>query len=238
MAAESIMHILVEYNITAQATETNGRLVDFPAPRIAVEGDLGRGTQLSRTNITGKPLLTELQEIAEVGGIDFDLVQTAPRAWTFRVFAGQRGVDRTATVVFSRSRRNMGQIATNTEMQDPRTVIVVGGDGEGTEREFAVRYGPDYSTENHREYFEPFSSESVVMLQAHGDQIAQEHRSKPTLSFVPLQVSGTRYGIDYNLGDLVTGVYRDIHAVYQVIGVTLSAEAGTPESIVVELEQR
>lgn len=240
MAAESILHTLVHYNVTADATTANGRLVTYPDSHITVENDLGYGEHLSREDMAGKPLLAELQEIANLGGVDFDLIQTGPRAWVFRVFPDQRGVDRSSTVVFSRSRKNINQLAANVAIQDPRSVIIVGGQGQGTAREFVVRYGPDYSVTNHREYFESYSGESMItaLMQARGDQVAQEKRLRPTLSFVPLQVSGTRYGIDYDLGDIVSGTYRDITATYQIFGVSLSAEAGKPEDIAVELKQR
>jgi hypothetical protein len=240
MAAESIMHILVEYNCTAQATEANGRLVTFADPRIVVEDDLGRGTQISRTDLVGKPLLTALQEIAEMGHVDFDLIQTASRQWTFRVFDGQRGTDRSATVVFSRSRRNMAQLVTNAEMQDPRSVIIIGGQGQVEDREFAVRYGPDYASTYHREHFESYSGDSfsTASLQAEGDRIAQERRIHSTFTFVPLQVSGTRYNVDYELGDLVGGVYRDMTATFKVVGVSIGLEPATTEQIVVEIVQQ
>lgn len=240
MRAESIMYTLVKYNVTADATTENGRIVSNPFNVIALESDLGRGESLTRDDMSGKPLLQELQDIAKVGDVDFDLVQTGAQTWTFRVYPGQIGVDRTEEVVFSRTRKNMGQIAYNPSPQDPRTVIVVGGGGEGAEREYAARYGPDYSSTYHREYFHSHTSEagSTAMLQAAGDKVAQEKRSISTLSFQPLQVAGTRYGIDYNLGDLVRGTHRDISATYQVVGVSINVSPGQKEDIAVELEQQ
>jgi hypothetical protein len=240
MKAESILHVLVNYNATTNATVENGRLVTFSGAAISVEADLGRGEFITRSDMAGKSLLTEMQEVALVGGIDFDLVYTGARAWTFRVFEGQRGIDRSGSVVFSTSRRNMAQMATGADAQDPRTVIIMGGQGEADKREFVVRYGPDYSTAMHREYFESFSGErfSTAAMQAAGDQIAEQRRIQPTLTFVPLQVAGTRYGIDYDLGDIVRGVYRDVDLTYQVTGVSLNATAGASESLSVELKQR
>lgn len=240
MRAESILHILVEYNVGVGALVSNGRLLDNPTNLIAVEADQGRGIEVTPQDLSQKSLLEALQDVAKAGEVDFDLVKIGDRSWAFRVYPGQRGTDRTATVVFSRSRRNMSQIAYNSTLQDPRTVVIVGGSGEGDAREYAVRYGPDYTVDDHRELFVAASGSNsgLASLQAEGDKVAEERRLQSTLTFTPLQVTGTRFGIDYELGDLVRGVYRDIDAVYQVVGVSIGMQAGQPEDIAVELEQR
>lgn len=240
LSAENILNVLVQTNVTSEATVANGRLLDNPMTMITMGVDAGHGTILTRDGLSGKSLLQEMKEVAKLGNVDFDLIKTGSQIWQFQVFDGQRGVDRTDTVVFSRSRRNMASLSLTGSTQDPRTAIVVGGNGEGDAREFVVRYGPDYSKSNHREFFQTFSGEigGTAMMQAAGDQAAQENRLRNMLDFVPLQVAGTRFGIDYGLGDLVKGTYRDVTAIYQVVGVSLSAEAGNPEEISIELEQR
>lgn len=240
MRAESIMHILVEYNVGSGATAANGRLVDNPTDLIVVEADQGRGKPVTPQDLAGTQVLQALQTVADAGAVDFDLIKSGDRQWTFRVYDKQRGTDRSETVTFSRSRRNMGQIAYNPGLQDPRTVAIVGGSGEADAREYAVRYGPDYSVDNHREMFTGASGANggILALQAEGDRVLQEKRIKQTLTFSPLQVTGTRFGVDYELGDLVRGTYRDIDAIYQVVGVSVSVQPGQKEDIAVELEQR
>lgn len=241
MRAETILHTLVKYNATSDATTANGRMVTVPSPLISVEPDLGRGALLPQyDDMAGKPLLEALQEIARLGKVDFDLIQTSGRAWSFRVFDPVRGTDQTARLVFSRSRRNVGQLEYNPGPQDPRSIVVVAGPGEGIERPHVVRYGPEYSTENHREYFHSHGAEgtTTAALQAAGDEVLEQKRIKTSLTIQPLQVASARFGIDYGLGDLVRGEHRDLSTQLQVVGVALSMNKSGPPEISVEFEQR
>jgi hypothetical protein len=52
-----------------------------------------------------------------------------------------------------------------------------------------------------------------------------------------LQRAGVRFGTDYNVGDLVSAVYRTVNATFKVIGATVSVVAGSPEQVVVEFKQ-
>jgi hypothetical protein len=239
MAAESILHTLVRYNATLDATVENGRLVTYPENRISVEDDLGRGAMITPGDLAGKSLLEALQQVATMGGVDFDLIRTGPKSWVFRVYAGQRGVDRTQSVVFGRTRRNVSSMAYNDTPQDPRTVAIIAGNGEGADRAFAVRYGPDYNAANHREVFASQISEvgGEAIIQAEGDRLLDEKRLRPSLNFTPLQRAGVRFGTDYNVGDLVSAVYRTVNATFKVIGATVSVVAGSPEQVVVEFKQ-
>ncbi len=235
--AETIMVTLVKYNATSFATVANGRLLDFPLPRVSVENDQGRGVPVARADISGKVLLDELRELATLGHVDFDVVQTAPRAWVFRVYNGYSGTDKRPTIVFSPTRHNMSAANYVKSFNTPRTVVVAGGTGEGKARETAVRYGPDYATTYHREYFHADTSAAGALLTSAADRILQERRVKPTLSFTPAQVAGVRFGVDYNVGDLVRGVYRDVTADYKVAGVNISLPSEGQEQISVVLEE-
>jgi hypothetical protein len=219
-AAESILYALVKYNATAEATTDNGRLVTYPSPHIVLEDDLGRGSLISPDDLASKPLLTALQEVAEKGGVDFDLVKVASRQWVFRVYPGQRGVDRSGSVVFSRSRRNVSSMIYNPEAQDPRTVAIVGGNGEMESREYVIRYGPGYTAQYHRELFVAQTNEigGTAILEAEGDAVLDEKRLRPSLSFLPLQHGSTVFGTDYGIGDIVRAVHRDISELFKVIG--------------------
>ena len=77
--AETIMKTLVNYNITSLATTGNSRLVDGTTgtsdPTITVQTDGANGNTLD-WYCQGKRLLEQLQNLAEVGGGDFDLVKT------------------------------------------------------------------------------------------------------------------------------------------------------------------
>lgn len=241
MRAESIAKTLVRYNLTSDASIENGREMSNPTTCVSIELDRGRGESLTPTDMMGKNLLTQLQEVAQVGGIDFDLVKVGDASWEFRVYEGQRGEDRTSTVVFTRDRTNAGALTYTDAISDVKTVALLGGAGEEQEREFAVRYGPDYSPAFHREVFVTPSTtpttSSIELLKSEGDKELEKLRYRQRLDFTPLQAEGTRFGTDYFLGDLVRGQYRGVTTTYQVTGVSIGVRAGQPEDIAVELEQ-
>ena len=63
--------------------------------------------------------------------------------------------------------------------------------------------------------------------------------AKETFSFEVAQTRGIRYGVDYELGDLVNVVnpYTEESATHQIVAVTVTKERGKPEQIDVETEE-
>lgn len=238
--ADTLMHTLVKYNITSEATIENGRFLTTPIDWISVDEDLAFGEVIDSKENSGKGLLEELQEIANLGNLDFDLIKVGDFAWRFRMYEGQRGTDRTASVLFSRQRVNMGQIVYDRLRIDEKNVAVVGGSGLEDDREFTVRYGPDYSPAQHREMFVSSSNSSgIAQMQAEGDKELEAQRTVSKLSFVALETARTRYGVDYGLGDIVSVTYKDVVAApFKVVSVNVSLQIGITEELVVEMEQQ
>jgi hypothetical protein len=235
--AETIMQTLVRYNASIDATVANGRLVDYPGPYLSIDPDLGRGNMVARADLMGKVLLDELRELATLGHVDFDVVQTAPQTWVFRVYDGFSGVDRRSSVVFSKDRGNMMAATYTRTLSTPKTVVVAGGSGEGKAREVVIAYGPDYATSYHRELFLADSSVGGALLGAQAAKVLQERRVRPTLTFTPAQVAGVKFGVDYMVGDLVRGVYRDVVADYKVAGVSAVMPTEGREGLTITLEE-
>lgn len=239
VAADAIMHDLVQYNITPDATEANGRLVTNPMSIIAVEDEVALGAMIAARESSGKPLLSELQEIALAGGVDFDLIKTGDYAWVFRTYYPQRGTDRSASLIFYIGGNNLAALAYSYVKTDSKTVAVAGGEGEEDERLYTVRYGPDYSPYNHREVFiSQTSSDSLALIQAEADQQLEQLRPKKSLTFEVLQTSNAQFGVDYFLGDIVKGKYRDVVSTYKVRAATITLASGSTEQIQVELLQQ
>lgn len=238
-AAETIMHDLVQYNITADATIENGRIVTNPMTMVSVEDDTARGEIIAARDSTGKPLLQELQELALAGGVDFDLIKTGAYAWVFRIFYPQLGVDRSATMQFSIAANNLHTLAYAFVKTDTKTVVVAGGSGEEDDRIFTTRYGPDYSVTNHRELFlSQTSAEVDALIAAAADQELDKLRPRKVLTFEVFQASNAQFGTHYNLGDIVSATYRDVRSTYKVNGVTINLQPGNTEQIQVELVQQ
>lgn len=227
--AETIAKTLVTRNATASGSTADGRVRNAPALGISVQTDGAHGATLDAT-CSYQNLLTALQDIASVGGGDFDLIKTAGATWEFRWYDGQRGTDKSATVTFSMAYGNMASPSLRYATIDERTVAIVGGGGEGSLRTLVVRTGTNYAAGwNETETFvDSRQSTAMATLETAGDRELQARQARAELTFDVLQTPATLYGRDYNVGDLVTAVFAEYSATKKVasvdVGVSLQGE--------------
>lgn len=234
--AETIMKTLVQYNATADATVANGRLRAGAIPTITIAADTAAGNVLSWSSAY-KNLLGELQDLAQAGGGDFDLVKTGDATWQFRWYTGQLGTDRTATVTFALQFGNMKEPSYSRDRIGEKTVAVVAGQGEGSERNTTVVTGPDFAAANDIEVFiDARDVTTTAALTSRGETKLQEYRSRNEFDFKVIQTAQTAYGLHYFLGDLVHAKYRDIEANVKVQSVTVSYQPQGEEKIDVDME--
>lgn len=235
--AETIANTLVAYNATSAATTANGRERAGAITGLSVETDGAAGNTLDWP-CAFDVLLETLQELASIGGGDFDVVKTAAAAWEWRWYEGQLGTDRTAEVVFAVELGNMANPRFVRKRLGERTVAIVGGQNEGTAREIEIRTGPNYSSSNDIEMFvDARDAKTTAALQARGDQRLDEARAVEDFSFDVLQIPSTLYGKDYFLGDLVTvrSPYTGAAATRKVQAVTVTLGDDGSEQIGVEM---
>jgi hypothetical protein len=236
VAAETIMKTLVSYNAAANATTANGRLVNGAITGLTVQADGANGNNLYWYNSWAN-LLETLQGISKVGGGDFDLVKTSSTTYEFRWYTGQLGTDRTATVTFALEYGNMANPVYR-ERGDEATIAVVGGQGEGADREIATVTGTNYhASTNHKEVFvnaTDIDEGDTNGLQTRGEQKLRELQAEQSFDFEVTQ-SPHRYVTDYDLGDLVNAVNpfkATSHTLkVQAIRVTMDAESETGELV-------
>ena len=234
--AETVLKTLVSYNAGAQATMANGRLRDGAITGITVQADDGGGNAIS-IGCSYSNLLEQLQKVASVGGGDFDLAKTGPATWEFRWYAGQRGVDRTAEVLFALERGNMAEPEYTYDRTEERTVAIAAGQGEGADRVVTIRTGPDYSADNDIEVFaDARGSETVAGVESSADARLEQTRAREQFAFRVVQTTGCAYGVHYGLGDLVRAQYEGINIVQKVVGVTVTLAKDGREQIDVETE--
>lgn len=236
--AETIMKTLVEYNLGASATVDNGRIRDGVITGFSVQADAAGGNTITWNNAYTN-VLDDLQKLAFVGGGDFDVIRTGSATFEFRFYPGQRGTDRTATVVFSQDYGTIGNITYEYNQAEWDTVAIVGGEGEGVSRQLAVRTGGGYDINTAN--FEFFVDAKDVKtgtngLNARGDARLVERRIVENFDFDVLQTPSTYYGVHYFLGDLVTVQYNTQNLTYKITGVQVSATRNAGEAIVVDTE--
>lgn len=200
--AETVAKTLVSYNISAQATTANGRLLDGANSLITVEADQGRGETVE-WYCAWINLLETLQKLAEVGGGDFDLVPSGSH-YEFRWYDGQLGTDRTASMVFSLERGNIAAPQYKTNTAEVANVVVVGGKGEDSERVTRVVQASDYSSSAHSEAFLGATDvDTTDALDARGTARVSELKAVNEFRFDILQARYSDFNVDYFLGDLV-----------------------------------
>lgn len=238
--AETIIKTLVEYNAAASATTGNGRELNGAITGLSVEADGANGNTLN-WYCAWKNVLEELQKLALIGGGDFDLVRTGANTYEFRWYTGQLGTDRTATALFSTGRGNMANPHYRIRRINEKTVAVVAGQGEGSQREVITRTGANYdASANHIEVLvdaRDIAAGDTGGLNARGDQAMDEAEAEEDFEFDFIQIPGSLYGTHYFLGDLVsaespftgTVVNRKINAV------TVDVKQAGREDIKVEL---
>lgn len=240
--AETIAKTLVSYNAAASATTANGRKRDGAISGLTSQADGGAGNTLD-WRCHGKNLLETLQELALVGGGDFDLIPSSPTAYEFRWYAGQRGTDRTATVTFAMPLGNMAEPSYYLTRSTERTVAAVWGQGEGSDRDYVTRTGTNYAADNDSELYvdaKDIDKGQTAALQGRGDAKLAEVEARARFEFKALQTPATRYGVHYDVGDLVTAVnpFNGDSYTVQVRAVTVTLEADGGEKIEVEVGTR
>lgn len=234
--ASTIMTNLVRYNATSDATTGNGRLRTTDLANITVEADDDDGNVMSLA-CAHQPLLEALQDVARIGERDFWLERTGAQAWTFRT-DNHTGLDRSVDVVFALNYGNMSNPRFKRNRLTEKTVAIVGGQGLEDDRVFAVRSGANYNaTYNSREVFYPATQYITTDgLETAGDIRLAELQARDDLSWDVIQTPGSRYGVHYFLGDLVTGLYQEVTATKQITAVTITFAPGNDRAETIQVE--
>lgn len=235
-AAETTAKLLTKYNATASGTTGDGRKRTVTLFGISNQADGATGKPFDY-NCTWRNLLSSLQEVAQIGGGDFDLIKTGAQTWEFRWYNGQRGTDKSASITFALQYGNMANPQLTRNSLDEKTVAIVGGQGEEASRTVVVRTGANYdATYNATETFvQAIEYTATDGLNSAGDRELEASRRRDALTFDVLQIPSTRYGLHYVLGDLVTGYYQGITATKKIQRVNVSLDTNGEESIRVEL---
>lgn len=252
VAAETLYKLLVQYNLTSDATVANGR---------QREGDLLAGMGYDVTNAApgglGNPIsaafmganvLEVMRKLAERAGGDFALRWQGGDAWEFEFYLGQLGEDKS-----SGADRVLFSMATDT-MRGPRlqrrrataTAAVAAGQGEDDLRMIEVVTGPDYAADYDFEMFvDARNAKPAAAIAFQGEQKLEETRIEETLSFGVLQTTRQFYSPvavtgrkTYQAGDLVLVDYGGV-SVRKIESVTVNWKApGAGDAFQVDVETR
>jgi len=228
----------VLYNATGVATVANGRIRDgnYVAWGMNVEADAAHGPSID-FYCSYYNLLEILQKLSIIGVGDFDMVPYVA-GYEFRWYDGQLGTDRTTTTLFAVERGNMANPVYSLDNRAEQTIALVGGQGEGTNRNVVVRQGSGYSITNDIEHF-LYAAYIVTTagLQAEGDRYLLNHTAVNSFSFDVLQTPSTQYGLHYFLGDKVKirNPFTLTDTSTKVVATTITLLPYEPENIKITL---
>lgn len=216
----------------------------MPGLTVATSAALGKTWQGDRAN---KLLADVLSELAEYGPGDYMVLGAGPAAFEFTWRNTRWGADRTrgnsagnAPVILSPQYGNVEGIAADYKHLNEVNVVYALGQGKGALQK--VRTAADSSLLA----LSPWARRAVARsgrnsnddneLDDQAEAMVNEQRPIRQISFSVRQTVGTRYGRDWDMGDLVTVEYLGRDYDMKVMGVTVSASSDGAESITPEFE--
>ena len=248
-AAETVAKEYVEENIGPSALP-----VDRIMPNLTVQVTAGTGNawEGDRAN---KPLSDVLAELAEYAPGDFMIVDTstgnATPAFEFQWKENQWGTDRTKendggipAVIFGKERNNAQNIRyTYSRLNEVNTSYII-GQGAGDVRRDVTRTAADLGliavqTDS------PWARRAVVRttrdfttaaMNDSADKTLYEQRSRRVIQLEVKQSQSTRYGRDWDIGDLVTLEHRGVDINEKVMGVTVTVSSNGETTLTPELQ--
>lgn len=222
-SVEDIMDEIVKYNFTAIATTGNGRLADGTPGLITVTSSVSgaSGTSIN-FSCAFDNLLEVLYDLSEISGVDWDFEKTGTNTWRVNIYATGLGSDLTGQIPFSIKYGNMRDIRYEIDRLKEKTVAIVGGRGTEAGRNFSIRQGDNYASDNKIEFYHNASSYSDSGLSNIGDIKLEELRAKEQFDFEPIQIPNWSYKTHYTIGDTVRIKYEGFTKDVRIYGVDFS----------------
>lgn len=243
---ETVAKEYVNENIGPGATVVAGRdrAGNFQGLSVQADGLTGAAWDGDRAN---KNLLDVLAELAEFAPGDFNLVPLSyhPDALTmeFQWAADQWGEDKTEgngarpPVIFSPDLGNVENLKMIFSRLAEVNVCDVGGPGAGVTRPYTYRTSGaelDSPWARRAVFRNATNTATAAGREDKADETLNKQRARRELSFDAKQTTATRYGRDWDVGDLVTVKFLGRSYDKKILGVTIGVDADGNESITVE----
>lgn len=176
-------------------------------------------------------LLAALQAIGLSASVDFECVRVAG-GFEFRTYYPRRGLDKTddngtrPPVVFARARGNVERGSYRRAGSRVVNHVYVLGQGEGQYRTVVEREDASSKADWLRRELavDARHLDTTAKLEERGDEELARHLATVSLTLEAANTPNCRYGYEWDLGDLVTGVAwgRKFDAKITAVAVTLS----------------
>ena len=215
-------------------------------PGVSIEADSAEGDYIEYSTRYIN-LLTVCENVANAGKIDFGLIEgnnlgeVIVRArQTWGKDRRQGNLEGNQPTVFSFLFGNMAIPILSINASDEKNFIYVGGPGQGTERQVEVVSSPTTKPWGRKEAFvEARQQDSDISILSTGLAYLESKKKAEELNFDIIQTVGSRWLVDWDLGDLITARYFDKVFDKKIVevGVVVSAEASSElvETVSVEM---
>jgi hypothetical protein len=123
-----------------------------------------------------------------------------------------------------------------------KTVAIVAGQGEGDQREIAIKEHSDYFATNDIELFVDARDIDIGDsdgLDSRGDERLEEFAKKQSFAFDVLQTETSQYGVEYVLGDKVTAINprNDSSVTVKINSISIALDRDGKETIDVDIKE-
>lgn len=217
---DDLMKAIVSKQLGSTASAWRSKITEAP--------NLGAGGASITTAFAYRNVLEIVADLAKQANeagvwVGFDVVRTAPGAFEFRTYTGQRGQDHSRTSgdprFVGKQYGNLSEAKFGTYHADERNWVCVAGQGEGDKRVLVFRENiarRDASKWNRREFFVDSRSETdTAILESDGDAALDEYKPKQVLTGTIHDTPGMQYNIHYQFGDVLSveafGYFVDCH---------------------------
>ena len=238
-AAETVLKEYVSENIGPAAgldNLGNSRVM----PGLAIEADGGTGINWDGCR-ANQNLLGVCQEIAEVAPGDYQIVSTGPATFEFRWRINQWGADKRESVILSPDRGNAEGTRYVYSHLDEVNVVYVLGQGEEELRQVVTVLdagGESASPWSRRAITRAaaFDDNTNAKMEVVGNTVLDEQKAKRYVTFNAKQTVATRYGRDWDWGDLITVRFMGMEFGQKIAGVQVGLNREGDERIQPETE--
>lgn len=244
VVAETVLKTLFNYNCTALAVTgtTSQRIINGNTAGMTTAATASGGTAVSIA-CSMQNLLETMQKVAIGNGGDFDMVWTAPATYTFTWYLGQRGTNRSSTIILSVATGTIAELQVTTDRVQDFTNVVLGGSGESLARNMYSRPAALNTGLSNRETFMDARNQGAGTITAKyntiGDSALALQTKRRTVYVAKLtQNAALKYGRDYFFGDLVTINDNGVLVIQKVQGVELKFDNNGSESVNVRLNNQ
>ena len=238
---DDLMKAIVSKQLGSTASAWRSKITEAP--------NLGAGGASISKAFAYRNVLTVVQELADLATeagvwLGFDVVRTAPGAFEFRTYTGQRGQNHGRNSgdprLVGKQYGNLSEATFGTYHADERNWVMVAGQGEGTARVQVIRENiprRDASKWNRREYFKDSRDDSTTAaLEADGDAALEEFKPKQVLTGTIHDTPGMQYNIHYWFGDILSVEAFGYHVDCHVKAVRVRVDQDGGEQLDIKLE--